>query len=112
MGEPAKKLPPTPAEPEMPALEPGDTELEGLIFPLATRLGSSVMVGRNYDFEFGCSGVVQRIAIRKNGTVSVQVRTGGQFTGGKLSGYRFRELVFFANGMYGAAPANDNGSGR
>ncbi len=104
MGEPAKKLPPTPAEPEMPPLEPGDTELEGLIFPVQTRLGSSVIKGRNYDFEFGCSGIVQRIAVRKNGIVSVQVRTGGAFLDGRLQGYRFRELIFFPNGMYGAAP--------
>ncbi len=102
MGEPAKKLPPTP---DMPALEPGDTLVSGLIFPSMTRVGTALMVGAARNFDFDVSGLVERMAVKKNGNVSVIVRTGGNFANdGTLLGYRYREIIFFQNGMYAAVP--------
>ncbi len=99
MGEPAKKLQP---RPEMSPLEPGDIEVSGLIFPTSTRLGTSLVLGRGYDFAFDCSGIVERVAVKKNGNAIATVRIGGNFIDGKLANYAYRDVIFFQNGMYGA----------
>jgi hypothetical protein len=107
MGEPAKKLTTIPQpEVSLPPLEPGDTEIMGLVFPTQTRFGTNVTVGRNYS-EFDMTGVCVRIVVKLNGTARATFRTGGEYDDGKLIGFKYRDVVFFGNGMYGAVPAND-----
>ena|SRR5688572_2345600 len=107
MGALAEKLQPEEAELFLPPLPKGDVEIAGLAFTHAVRfltgLGSQLMLGRNFN-DFDITGPVVRIAVRSNGTAYALVRVGGRPSpdGLKVLGGKFREIVFFPNGMYGA----------
>ncbi len=108
MGEPAKKLPEQPKNPEMSPLEPGDRLLMGVCFPNRSQINStSVMLGRSYDWGFDLSGPASRIVAKANGTILVSIRQGARVEGGQTVGGRYRDVIFYANGMFGAVPAND-----
>lgn len=105
MGEAAEKLQPNESVLELPPLPKGDTELMGIVFPTQTRLGTSLMVGRNFN-DFDVTGTVARIAVDANGNAYALVRTGGKpdTTGLKIIGGRYRRVIFFPSGMYGVVP--------
>lgn len=107
MGEAAEKLKPVESVLELPALPKGDVEIAALAFAQPVRflsgLGSQLMLGRNFN-DFDITGPVERIAVRPNGTAYALIRVGGRgdVTGMKIIGGKYREIVFFPNGMYGA----------
>lgn len=107
MGEAAEKLPPEESVLKLPPLPKGDEELEHLDFAhdirFTDRLGRSLMVGMTYNAR-SITGQVMRIAVQSNGVAYALVRIGGRgdSTGMNVVGGRFRKVLFFSNGMYGA----------
>lgn len=111
MAAAAEKLQPIESTEErelkLPDLPKGDVEVSALAFAQPVRflsgLGTQLMLGRNFN-DFDITGQVTRIAVRPNGTAYALVRVGGRSdsSGMKIMGGKFREIVFFPNGMYGA----------
>lgn len=104
MGEPAKKLTRTPEQEALskerdgwPPLAPGETPLDGLIFTVPARGLTRLIPGQAENFDFGVSGRVARVTMRPSGVVAVDI-----VTSAATDPRRYRTLVFFANGMYGA----------
>ena len=99
MGEPAKKLPIN----EYPPLEKGEFLMKGLNFPLQGAWGGRHLhVGKRYDFDFGISGIVERLVALSSGVCRAYVREASDHGTGKL-----RTFLYFPTGTYGPEASND-----
>lgn len=100
MGAPAKKLDPTPTEPTndtYPPLEKGEFLMKGLNFPAQGAWGARHLhVGKRYDFDFGISGIVERLVSLSSGVARAYVRESSDRGPGKLITF-----LYFPTGTYG-----------
>lgn len=93
MGEPATKLTLT----EFPPLQKGEFLMKGLNFPAQGAWGARHLhVGKRYDFDFGISGVVERIVALPSGVARAHIREASDRGQGKLITF-----LYFPTGTYG-----------
>lgn len=93
----AEKLP----ESETTPVQKGEFLMKGLNFPTQGAWGSRHLhVGKRYDFDFGISGVVERLVALPSGVVRAFVRESSDRGKGRLVTF-----LYFPTGTYGPEAA-------
>ncbi len=100
MGEPAKKLE---TIDEFPPLQKGEFLMKGLNFPVQGAWGNRHLhTGKRYDFDFGISGVVERLVALPSGVCRAYVREASDRGTGRIIMF-----LYFPTGTYGPETSND-----